>query len=143
VRSPRTTPAKRAGHEGARIDRTLGTVVGPERYAAWVDMLATLVPGGRTHRLAVVVAGMLQQATYIAVKSSRGKPQRGSVAESLLRATGEPDPDEVGSYIGDLVTRLFRDARVSPGRVSADGDEYTILDGALQEFAAWDNMPWE
>lgn len=116
--------------------------MGPERYAAWVEMLATLVPGGRTHRLAVVVAGMLQQAAHIAAKSS-GKPKRGSVAESLLRATEEPDPDEVGSHIADLVARLFRDARVSPRRVSADGDEYTIIDGTLQEFAAWENMPWE
>jgi len=129
--------------ESARMDRTLSVVVGPDRYATWVEMLATLVPSGRTHRLAVVVAGLLQQATHIAAKSSRGKRERGSVAESLLLATENADPDEVDNHIGDLVTRLFRDAGVSPRRINAAGDDYSILESTFQEFATWENMPWE
>ena len=38
--------------------RSLQDVVGKETYSVWVDMLRTLVPGGRTHRVSVVVAGM-------------------------------------------------------------------------------------
>ena len=46
--------------------RSLEEVVGKETYALWVDMLRRLVPDGRTHRLSVVVAGMLQYAYLIA-----------------------------------------------------------------------------
>lgn len=35
-------------------------VVGVKIYNVWIDMLKRLVPNGRTHRLSVVVGGMLQ-----------------------------------------------------------------------------------
>ena len=38
------------------------SVVGSPTYSVWVDMLERLVPGDRTHRLAPLVAGMLQYA---------------------------------------------------------------------------------
>ena len=44
----------------AKTPRNFRTVVGKDIYSAWVRMLRELVPDGRTHRLAVVVAGMLQ-----------------------------------------------------------------------------------
>ena len=40
-------------------------VVGVKVYDVWVDMIRRLVPGGRTHRISVVVAGMLQYALEI------------------------------------------------------------------------------
>ncbi|MCI0608598.1 MAG: hypothetical protein L0Z71_06005 [Anaerolineae bacterium] len=46
--------------------RSLQAVVGEATYAVWVDMLRELVPDGRTHRLSVVVAGMLQYALAVA-----------------------------------------------------------------------------
>jgi hypothetical protein len=36
------------------------SVVGTKAYNVWLDMLRCLVPHGRTHRLSVLVAGMLQ-----------------------------------------------------------------------------------
>ena len=129
--------------ELARPARTLAAVVGPQMYAAWVAMLGTLIPHGRTHRLSVVVAGMLQHAAGVAYRSTRGKPSQGSVAASLLAVSEEADPEEMADELGDVLTRLFRDAKVSAGRVNAQGDGYSIIDGALQEFAAWENMPWE
>jgi hypothetical protein len=42
--------------------RSLEDVVGEKVYNVWVDMLHELVPEGRTHRLSVVVAGMLEYA---------------------------------------------------------------------------------
>lgn len=41
-------------------------VVGSKTYSVWTDMLKRLVPGGRTHRLSIVAAGMLQVAYEIA-----------------------------------------------------------------------------
>lgn len=44
----------------ATHQRSLDAVVGPDTYSVWVNMLRALVPQGRTHRLAPLVAGMLQ-----------------------------------------------------------------------------------
>jgi hypothetical protein len=123
--------------------RTLAAVVGPQIYAAWVEMLRSLVPHGRTHRLSVVVAGMLQHAACVAYRSTRGKGAQGSVAASLLAASEEGDPEQIANELGDVLTRLLHDAGVSARRVNAHGDRYSIIDSALQEFAAWESMPWD
>lgn len=43
-----------------RQKQSLQEVVGAQTYTSWVDMLRRLAPDGRTHRLAPLVAGMLQ-----------------------------------------------------------------------------------
>ena len=45
--------------------------------------------------------------------------------------------------IGDLVERLFLDAKATGKRVTARGAEYSILDNAIQEFTSWYGMSWE
>ena len=45
---------------------SLKQIVGQKIYTVWVEMLRQLVPDGRTHRLAPLVAGMLQYAANIA-----------------------------------------------------------------------------
>lgn len=121
----------------------MSSVVGVSTYSVWVGMLRSLVPHGRTHRLSVVIAGMLHCAATQAAGESGRKPPEGSVAASLLRASEEADPESVAAEIGDLLHRLFRDARVVHRRVSARGEKYSILEGVVQEFATWCNMPWE
>ena len=138
--SPRQTPHSASQERPAR---TLAAVVGPQTYEAWVEMLKTLVPHGRTHRLSVVVAAMLQHAAAAAYRGMRGKPAHGSVAASLLSASAGADPQEIAGELGDVLTHLFRDAEVSAARVSARGERYSIIDGALREFVTWENMPWE
>ncbi len=142
TRDTRQKVLGRSGKEHSE-DRSFSSVVGPQPYSTFVDMLRALVPDGRTHRLAVVVAGMLQHAARIARKRWRGRPPQGSVAASLLRAEEEPDPDFVRDEIGDALKRLFRDSGVLSDRVSARGESYSILDAAIQEFVCWENMPWE
>ena len=56
--------------------RSLEEVVGKETYALWVDMLRSLVPDGRTHRLSVLVAGMLQYAYLIATDNQDEEPKK-------------------------------------------------------------------
>ena len=114
-----------------------------QTYSVWLEMLHALVPDGRTHRLSIVVAGMLRHALDIAVaRFGEHAPER-SAAASLIQAAEEADPTQVADQIGDLVARLFRDAKVAGRRVNARGDEYSILDSAIQEFASWYAMPWE
>ena len=53
--------------------RNFGTVVGAGTYAVWVRMLSELVPDGRTHRLSVMLAGMLRYAAAIAAANQDEK----------------------------------------------------------------------
>ena len=126
----------------ARSRRSLQDLVGKETYSVWVDMLRELVPDGRTHRLSVVIAGMLQYALVIAEKLDENELEEDSVALSLIHAT-EMSPDEIKDELHDVVKQLFRDAGVAFDRVSARGDPYSIADEAYNEFASWFDYPWD
>jgi hypothetical protein len=112
-------------------------VVGAETYQTWVRMLAALVPDGRTHRLAPLVAAMLQYAT------GQADGQEGDLARALLEAGEASDPSEIKDRIHDAVVRLFKDAGVAFDRTSARGQRYSIADDAYEEYLHWFNLPWE
>jgi hypothetical protein len=133
--------AKRARTE--KPTATLESVVGSSTYNVWVDMLKRLVPGSRTHRLAPLVAGMLQYAADRANQRSRGALREGSVAAALLNATEHEDDDPLAEDLPYLVERLFRDAGVRSSRADRRGDRYSLVDAAIQEFVRWESMPWE
>ncbi len=123
--------------------RSLQDVVGKETYTVWVDMLRELVPDGRTHRLSVVVAGMLQYATDKAVEIKHRNEEEHSVAMSLIDAAEAEYPEHIKELIHDVVDRLFRDAGVSYERVSGRGDHYSIADETYNEFSSWFDYPWD
>ncbi len=123
--------------------RTFESVVGASTYRTWAEMLGNLVPGGRTHRLAVVVAGMLQHAATRAIEKHGLDPPEGTVSYSLLAAQETQDLDEVLEEIGDLLRQLFEDAGVEAYRVNARGDSHSILEAAAAEYVTWYEMPWE
>ncbi len=126
-----------------RRRRSLQDVVGQETYSVWVNMLRILVPDGRTHRLAPLVAGMLQYALAVSEEESGDEPDDDSVAQSLLDSTEESEPDEVKKLLHDVVSRLFKDAGVSYKRTSASGEDYSIADSIYYEYIHWFDMPWE
>lgn len=66
---------------------SLKQIVGQKTYSVWVEMLRQLVPEGRTHRLAPLVAGMLQFASDMAYQKYGNNPDEGSVAEVLFMAS--------------------------------------------------------
>ena len=121
---------------------SLKAVVGSKVYVVWLDMLKELVPWGRTHRLAVIVAGMLHYASALAAKH-KDADEEGSVAWNLVAATETPDPGEVGEYLMDAIQQLFRDAKVRSSRKNSKGVSYSIAEDAIQEFVRWEDMPWE
>src|SRR5512136_817673 len=127
----------------SKLKHSLQDVVGPEIYAIWVDMLRRLVPEGRTHRLSVLVAGMLQYAYLIAAENQDDDVEGGSVAQALLDSGDGDDPEEVAEYLYDIVDQLFRDAKVKHKRTSARGEDYSIAESALEEYVSWFDMPWE
>jgi hypothetical protein len=126
----------------SKSKRSLQDVVGKETYTVWVDMLRELVPDGRTHRLSVVIAGMLQYATAIAEKLDEDELEEDSVASSLINAN-EMDPDQLKRELHDVVKKVFRDADVAFDRVSKRGDPYSIADEAYNEYFSWYDYPWD
>jgi hypothetical protein len=68
---------------GKKMDRNLSAVVGGDAYTVWVRMLRKLVPDGRTHRLSVILAGMLHYAATMAAAAKQNKKEH-SLAGSLI-----------------------------------------------------------
>ncbi len=122
--------------------RSLQDVVGKETYTVWVDMLRDLVPDGRTHRLSVLLAGMLQYALAIAENLDEDELEEDSVALSLINAN-EMGSDEIKDELHDVVKRLFKDAGAKFDRVSKRGESYSIADEAYNEFVSWFDYPWD
>jgi hypothetical protein len=123
--------------------RSLQDVVGKETYDVWVDMLRELVPGGRTHRLSVVVAGMLEYAVEKSVQIKHRNEEEHSVAMSLIDANEAGYPEHIKELIHDVVDRLFKDAGVEYERVSKRGERYSIADEIYNEFSGWYDYPWD
>ena len=124
---------------------SLQDVVGEKTYSVWVEMLATLVPDGRTHRLAVVVAGMLQYALEIAVRDNKGQyiEENDYGAMALIDATETWDPENVKDLLHDVVTKLFNDADVGYERISKRGEHYSITDSIYEKYLSWYDYPWD
>lgn len=137
---PARPAARRAPRSPRPKGRSLAEVVGAETYQTWVRMLAALVPGGRTHRLAPLVAAMLQYATE---QAGSLEGDEGGLALSLLAAGEASDPSEIKDLIHDAVVRLFKDAGVDYERTGSRGQRYSIADDAYEEYLHWFNMPWE
>lgn len=123
--------------------RSLQDVVGKETYDVWVDMLRELVPDGRTHRLSVVIAGMLEYAVGISMQIKHKNEEEHSVAMSLIDATDTSDPESIKELIHDVVDKLFKDASVGYERVSKRGEHYSIADEIYNEFSSWYDYPWD
>ena len=121
----------------------LEEIVGQEMYTVWIEMLERLVPDGRTHRLAPMVAGMLQYAAEMAYEEHGEDAEEESIASALLEASEAYDPGDVPELLQEVVDQLFADAGVDPERVSSQGDDYSVAESAIYEFIHWYDMPWE
>ncbi len=130
--------------QASKLEKNLASVVGDETYRVWLEMLAILVPHARTHRLAPLVAGMLQFATHLAYnKSKASPPKEGSVAHSLILASEEPYEEEHERDLRKIVESFFREAKVPYEKQNSRGQGYSIAEAAVQEFLHWEDMPWE
>ena len=117
-------------------------VVGAKIYNVWLDMLKCLVPHGRTHRLSVLVAGMLQYAYDAAHKKAESNTKARKLVETFEYAFDSHE-DEYFENIEELVESLFKDAGVRYKRRNRKGKSYSIAEDAVYEFLNWENMPWE
>jgi hypothetical protein len=123
--------------------RNFRNIVGEDTYAVWVRMLRELVPDGRTHRLSVMLAGMLHYAAALAAANQDEEEDEHSLVFSLIEAAETSDPSEVKDLIHDAVVQLFKDTKVRFERMSARGVNYSLAEEAYEEFIHWHDMPWE
>ena len=118
-------------------------LTGVKGIAIWVEMLSRLVPSGRSHRLAPIVAAMLRHSSEVAYEKFGDSPPQRSPAEALLFASEVGDVEEATEHLYELVETLFSDAGVDASRTSSRGDDYSIAESAIWEFVKWYDMPWE
>lgn len=127
----------------------LRSLVGEPVFNAWLETLRQIVPEGRTHRLAVILAGMLAHAAAVARRLPRSR-RRGPLVDMLIDPSEVCDTaDAYTPYEGlfhpleDLVVGLFLEAGVEHRRVNSRGYEYSIVPSAVYEFLHWFDMPWD
>jgi len=124
------------------MDKMIKDVVGSKNYAVWVEMLKRLVPHGRTHRLSVVVASMLQVAHSIALEKKRPDVKAKKLL-AIFESAYEQDEEKGAEQLLKVTEELFRDAGVRSKRVNSKGKGYSIAEEAAHEFLNWEAMPWE
>jgi len=117
-------------------------VVGSKNYSVWLEMLKRLVPHGRTHRLSVVIACMLQVAYEIAQEKEESNAKARQLCSIYERACEHDEGNGVDPLL-KITEQLFKDAGVGFKRVNRKGQGYSIAEEAVHQFLNWDAMPWE
>jgi len=117
-------------------------VGGSKNYSVWLEMLRRLVPRGRTHRLSVVVAGMLQVAFEITQEKEESNAKARQLSSIFENAHENDEENGIGPLL-KITEQVFRDAGVGFKRVNRKGQGYSIAEEAVYQFLNWDAMPWE
>ena len=117
-------------------------VVGSKNYSVWLEMLKRLVPNGRTHRLSVVVASMLQLSYEIAQEREESNAKARQLF-SIFESASEHDEENGIEPLLKITEQVFKDAGVGFKRVNRKGQGYSIAEEAVYQFLDWDAMPWE
>ncbi len=120
----------------SRTSRDFESLVGKAVYGTWIAMLKELVPGGRTHRLSVIVAGMLYYTW-------RQEADGDNSVRAIIEEAEGADYEEMEALLIPLVEQLFKDAGVKWKRKNSKGHGYSIAEDSIQEFFNWDLMPWQ
>jgi len=103
-----------------RMDKMIREVVGSRNYNVWMEMLRRLVPYGRTHRLSVVVASMLQVAHEITQEKEKSNAKARQLGIILESAYEQDDENGIRPLL-KITEQLFKDAGVRLKRVNSRG----------------------
>lgn len=118
------------------------SIVDKKVYSVWLDMLSRLVPYGRTHRLSVVIASMLQYAQAIAYEKSESNAKARKLSE-IFEYAYDNYVEGNANEILQLTESILKDANVKYKRVNSRGNGYSIAEEAVHHFLHWEDMPWE
>ena len=118
-------------------------IVGDQHFSSFLALLKEIGPDARTHRISVVIASILR----FAVNQLPAECEDGSIAQALLILDEEPylahKQSDANEMVFDLVDGLCSEANMMNERESARGEDYSIAENVILEYAAWYNMPWE
>ncbi len=118
-------------------------IIGDPQFLSFLGLLRNIGPEARTHRISVVVASILR----FAVNQLPPDCEDGSLAQALLTLDEEPylahEQSDEYEMVFDLIDGLCNEAGMMNERESARGEDYSIAENAILEYAAWYNMPWE
>ncbi len=118
------------------------TVVGKKVYSVWLDMLRRMVPMGRTHRLSVVLASMLQYTQEVAYEKNESSAKARKLSE-IFENSHENYIEGDTRELEKLAESILKDAGVKFKRTSARGHGYSIAVEAVNHYLHWDDLPWE
>src|SRR3989304_1375386 len=125
-----------------RVYIMIRDVVGSKNYSVWLELLRRIVPDGRTHRLSVVVAGILQVAYELAQEKEESNAKARQLF-SIFECACEHDEENGIEPLLKITEQIFKDAGVGFKRVNRKGEGYSIAEEAVYQFLNWDAMPWE
>ena len=117
-------------------------IVGEQHFSSFLALLKEIGPDARTHRISVVIASMLR----FAVNKLPAECEDGSIAQALLKLDEEPnlahEQSDENEMVFDLVDGLCSEANMINQRESVRGEDYSIAEKVILEYAAWYHMPW-
>jgi len=118
-------------------------IVGDQHFSSFLTLLKEIGPDARAHRISVVIASILR----FAVNKLPAECEDGSIAKALLVLDEEPylahEQSDEHEMVFDLVDGLCSEANMMNERESARGEDDSIAENVILEYAAWYNMPWE
>ena len=138
IKPSRKTKKKSVRPKKSPYRKDFKALVGRDVYDHWLEMLKTLVPQGRTHRLSVVVAGMIH-FTWSKADHNDEDLDENKVYLAMEEAFEDPESDS----LGEIISSMFLEAGVKSSRINSKGHGYSISEDAVREFYCWDMMPWE
>ena len=118
-------------------------IVGDQHFSSFLTLLKEIGPDSRTHRISVVIASILR----FAVNQLPSECEDGSIAQALLVLDEEPylahEQSDEHEMVFDLVDGLCSEANMMNERESTRGEDYSIAENVILEYAAWYNRPRE
>jgi len=115
-------------------------IIGEGLFGSFLELLTEIGPGSRTHRISVVIAGILR----FALGKTTDDYEKGSLAEALVVLDEEPYSDgEEYRRVVELIDHMCQESGMTNYRATTRGSEYSIAENAIAEYCRWYNMPWE
>ena len=114
-------------------------LIGKREYEVFLKLFREIGPDSRTHRISLVMAGMLRYALH-----QISEYEEGSLEEALIVVDEDPYASEnEAEVILELVDEICKEAGMRNHRIASRGTEYSIGENVLEEYCRWYAMPWE
>ena len=106
-------------------------IIGENYYESFINLFKEIGPQSRTHRISVVMAGILR----FGFERIDDHYEEGSLAEALIVVDEEPCFDsEEWEKVLELVDEICREAGMRNVRITSRGHEYSIAESVISEY---------